>query len=82
VALVAKHKPNKALQDELRRRIDAGSFSVVAKQCKVDRGTLGQYLANLPMRTCTFIGIEAMAAQAIAGTQTPSSRSTEASDER
>jgi hypothetical protein len=80
--VIAEHKPNKALQDELRRKIRAESFSVVAKQCKVDRGTLGQYLANLPMRFSTFRAIEIMAAEAVAGTETPSSRSTEASDER
>ncbi len=55
-------KPNKSLQLALRKLIAAerGGVNKVAKRLRVGPDTLGRYLADLPLRTATFKGIEAI----------------------
>jgi len=55
----SKTKPNKALQTKLRARVLEEGLHRVSVEMEIGREAISRYLADLPMHTSTFRGIEA-----------------------
>lgn len=59
------NKADKALQAKLRKMIAAESLTDVSERFAIGREALARYLADIPMHTSTFRGIEATVASAV-----------------
>lgn len=74
------NKPNKSIQAQLRGEIEDRGITSVGKVYDIDTRTLARYLANLPMSTHVFRGIEIVITEALAK-GAPSSRSAEGAED-
>jgi hypothetical protein len=57
-----RHKPNKQLQAKLRQLVNEDGLTRVSRDLDIGREALARYLADLPLHTSTFRGIEASVA--------------------
>jgi Zn-dependent peptidase ImmA (M78 family) len=56
---MSKHQPKPELQKKLRQMVETESLFAVSERMGIGREVLARYLANLPMFTSTFRGVEA-----------------------
>lgn len=56
---MSSNTANEKLQSRLREMIDNDGLTKVSAELAIGREALARYLANLPMHTSTFRGIEA-----------------------
>lgn len=56
---MSTNTPNTELQAKLRAMVNEDGLTDVSRRLEIGREALARYLANIPMHTSTFRGIEA-----------------------